>query len=389
MIHDYQSYLNPVDDTNFSFSKNQLGYNVNIYSKKKSFPDLIGAEIAIVGVPEERGSKNNQGSSISPDIIREQLYFLYNHHQEIKIVDIGNIKPGKNLTDTYFVLQEIVRYFVSNKILVIILGGSNDLVYGNYLAYEKLNQLVNITCIDSRFDIGENEEEHTSDSYIGKIIMHKPNYLFNYTNIGYQSYYNDYNIVKSMDALYFDMYRLGVARSNLVDIEPAIRNSDIVSFDISCIKRSDAPGNLLNGPNGFSGDEFCTLANYAGNSEKVSSIGFFEYNSLMDINFQTAELIAQAIWYVIEGFTNRLEENPIKNSDNFVKYHVHSNISENGLVFHKSNLTNRWWMEVECPDDLKEKYATSYLVSCSYNDYLEACKDKVPNRWMQVLKKLL
>ncbi|MDL2228333.1 formimidoylglutamase [Odoribacter sp. OttesenSCG-928-L07] len=389
MISDYQIYLNPVDDTNFSFNKSQLGYGVNIYSKKKSFPDLIGIDIAIIGVPEERGSKNNLGSSISPDIIREQLYSLYNHHDHLKIVDVGNIKSGKELTDTYFALQEIVRYFISNKILVIILGGSNDLVFGNYLAYEKLNKLVNITCIDSRFDIGENETEHTSDSYIGKIIMHKPNYLFNYTNIGYQSYYNDYNIVKSMDSLYFDMFRLGVARSNLVDIEPAIRNSDIISFDISSIKRSDAPGNLLNGPNGFTGDEFCTLARYAGISDRVSSIGFYEYNSLLDINFQTAELIAQAIWYVIDGYSCRIEENPLKDLVNFTKYHVNSNIFENGLIFYKSNITNRWWMEVECPDDLKEKYATSYLVSCSYNDYLEACSDKVPQRWMQVLKKLL
>ena len=388
MINEYQSYLNPVDDTNYSFSKNQIGGNVDIYSKKNAFPDLAGAHIAIVGVPEERGSRLNQGSAISPDIIREQLYILYNHHN-LKIVDIGNIKIGKELTDTYFALQEIVKYFVSNKILVIILGGSNDLVYGNYLAYEKLNQLVNITCVDSRIDIGENEEEHTSESYIGKIIMHKPNYFFNYTNIGYQSYYSDHNVVKAMDALYFDMYRLGIARDSMADMEPAIRNSNIVSFDVSSIKRADAPGNLLNGPNGFTGDEFCTLARYAGCSDKVSSIGFYEYNSLMDINLQTAELIAQAIWYVIDGYCSRIEENPMKDDRNFVKYLVATSLFDKGLVFYKSKVTNRWWMEVECPDDLKEKYAESYLVSCSYNDYLEASNEKLPQRWLRVLRKLL
>ncbi|MDD4142775.1 MAG: formimidoylglutamase [Bacteroidales bacterium] len=386
MKHEFLAYLNPVDTANYTSSlqdKKRMGGNIAIFSKSGKFPSISGADIVIIGVPKDRGNNTEDRKTESPDIIRRHFYSLYCHTPQLKIVDIGNIKTGNSITDTYVALKETVRYFVSNKILVLVIGGSNNMAYANHLAYEKLNHLVNIACIDSKIALAE------QDSYLRKIISYNPNYLFNLTNIGYQSYLNDSEAIKVMDSMFFESYRLGIARSKMEEMEPSIRNADIVSFDISAVRHSDAPGKADSSPNGFTGDEFCLLARYAGSSDKTSSIGFYEYDPAADDNEITAKLIAQALWYVIDGYINRLPESPQKNPERFVKYNVASSLFENGLVFYKSKLTNRWWMEVECPEHLRERYVNSYMVSCSYGDYLAAGNNEIPERWMQVYKKLM
>ncbi|MCK9302459.1 MAG: formimidoylglutamase [Bacteroidales bacterium] len=391
MITDYYIYLDPVDTSTFDevFSNSgKLGGIVELYSKTDAFPDVKGANVAILGVPEGHGSDKNQGCGSAPDVIRSQLYNLYNFTEDLKIVDVGNIKQCNSLKDTYFAVKEVVSYFIANKVFVIILGGSNDIAYANYWAYQKLNQLVNFTCFDSCLDIGD-ASCCPAQAYISKIIMHKPNYLFNYVNIGYQTYLNNSNIVKLIDNLLFDAYRLGLVRNNIEEVEPSIRNSDVASFDISVVKSSDAPARVDASPNGLSSDEFCNLARYVGTSDKISSAGFYEYNPSLDRDFQTAKLIAQAIWCLIDGHNDRLNEYPYHNKNNFIKYHVKSEMFEKEIVFYKSKLTNRWWLEVECPEHLKDKYASCYLVPCSYKDYLSACDNEIPGRWLQVYKKLM
>ena len=90
---------------------------------------------------------------------------------------------------------------------------------------------------------------------MNKIILQQPSYLFNFTNIGYQSYLVDPQMVETMDNLYFDTYRLGVVVSDMQDVEPVLRAADIVSIDMSAVRRSDAPGVQDAQPNGFYGEQ--------------------------------------------------------------------------------------------------------------------------------------
>ena len=80
-----------------------------------------------------------------------------------------------------------------------------------------------------------------STNYMSKIIAHQPNYLFNHTNIGYQNYFTDPDSIDLMDRLYFDHYRLGLVQQDLEQVEPMVRNADMLSFDISSVRFSDAP----------------------------------------------------------------------------------------------------------------------------------------------------
>ena len=67
--------------------------------------------------------------------------------------------------------------------------------------------MINIVSIDSRFDFGMDDELISSHSYMSKIITEKPNNLFNFSNLGFQSYYNAQEEKDLMERLFFDAYR--------------------------------------------------------------------------------------------------------------------------------------------------------------------------------------
>jgi hypothetical protein len=248
-----------------------------------------------------------------------------------------------------------------------------------------LEQSVNITSVDSRFDLGNLEDELSSQSYLSKIIMEQPINLFNYCNVGYQTYFNSQEEIKLLENLYFDAYRLGKAK-DLENIEPAFRNADIVSIDIGAVRQSEAPANNNASANGFYGEELCAIARYAGLSDKVSSFGIYEYNPFFDREQQTASLIAQTIWYFIEGVNKRVKDYPFSSKENYQKFTV---LLENDepLIFFKSNKTGRWWLELKVLSD--NKYKRHALIPCTYKDYTEALHQNIPNKWYKAMQKLV
>jgi arginase family enzyme len=391
MAMEISLYFDPVNTTDFTASENKksLGDLIDIYKEADSFPSLEGVQLAIIGVTEDRGAVNNEGCSNGPDEIRQYLYRLFAGAWKCKIVDLGNIKNGHTVNDTYFALSSSMEELLRKEIVPIVIGGSQDLSYAMYKAYEAMAQIINITSVDNSFDLGEYEEAINAHSYLSKIILTRPNFLFNYANIGYQTYFVDQEAIGLMRKLFFDTVRLGMAQTALEEVEPLIRNADTVLFDISAVRMSDAPGNMNASPNGFYGEEVCQMARYAGFSDKLSSVGFFEVNPLCDRFGQTSHLVAQMIWYFIDGFAFRSNEFPAKDADGFFKYHVAVKEHEEPIVFFKSKRTDRWWMEINCKLNIREKYARHYIVPCSFADYQMACSDEVPDRFWQVFQKLM
>lgn len=373
----------------FSQQKARLIDIIQSFNENSGFPDLEKVDIAIIGVTEDRNSISNEGCKDAPEHVRKYLYSLFQGPNKPRIADLGNVKNGHSVSDTYFAVSQIISELISNNVLPIIIGGSQDITYANYLAYEKLGQIVNIVSVDSSFDLGTIESDIDAKSYLSKIILHEPNYLFNYANIGYQTYFVDQEAIRLMKNLYFDAYRLGVVRSNMEEVEPVVRNADILSFDISAIRQSDAPGNQNASPNGFYGEECCQITRYAGMSDKLSSIGFYEFNPKFDNNGQTAQLVAQMIWYFIEGYYNRKGDFPFKNKEDYKKFYVPIENHDNELEFVKSKNSDRWWMKVPCKSSEKAKYERHYMVPCSYSDYLKANDHDIPDKWWQVYQKLM
>jgi arginase family enzyme len=350
-------------------------------------------DIAIIGVQEDRNAVNNAGCALGPDYVREKLYQLHEGGYNTKIVDMGNIRQGATVTDTYFALKTVVSELVKKNIIPVILGGGQDLTYAQYLAYETLEQKVDLVIIDPRFDLDDDDKapdgiETTSESYLNKIFLHEPNYLFNYSNLGYQTYYISQESLRVMDKLYFDANRLGELTGNIMVAEPVIRNASMISFDMGAIRSSDACGNANPNPNGFLGSEACQLARYAGFNDKLSSIGFYEFNPAYDNNGQTAMLLAQMVWYFIDGVYNRKKDFPLNPKSQYLIYKTSLKHEEHELVFVKSRKSDRWWMQVPYPAG-GSKNERFHLVPCQYDDYKTAVSGEMPDLWWRTFQKLI
>ena len=375
--------LDQIDST-FEYKASHFANSLTFYENQ----EIEDYKIALIGVNEERNCFNNEGCSSAPNHVRKYLYRLAGFKSANKIIDLGNLKAGNTTQDTYFALSSIIEFLVKKNILPIIIGGSQDLTYANFLAYKNLEQTVNLVAVDSKFNIGSSDDELNSDNFLSKIILHQPNYLFNYSNIGYQTYFIDKEEIDLMSKLFFDTYRLGQVQQNIEEVEPIVRNADILSFDVSSIRQSEAPGNKNASPNGLYGEQACQISRYAGLSDKLTSIGFYEINPTIDNHGQTSHCVAQMIWYFIDGYNNRKNDFPIGSRKNYLKYMVNIQEGDKEVVFYKSDKSERWWMDVPYPTHNKIKYERHLLVPCSYNDYQIACENEIPNRWWQTFQKL-
>ena len=376
-------FLKPVDNEILDYisglTSQQLGSKIVLHTKKQ-FPDLNKIKIAIIGVLENRGEKNTI-TEVDLIPLRKQLYGLFPGNWDASIADLGDILAGNSSDDTYFALQKVVANLIKRKIIPIVIGGSQDLTYALYRAYDDLEQMVNLVSIDNKFDFGKDEEEVSASSYLTKIIVDEPNNLFNYCNIGYQTYYNSQEEIDLVEKLFFDAYRLGEISNNISLSEPVFRDADLVSIDLNAIKSSDS-GNIISfQPNGFNGKEICSLSRYAGISDKVSLFGIFNHNN----SEQESVIIAQIIWYFIEGFHYRSNEYPYGSRENYSKYIVP--LEEQELIFYKSDKTDRWWIEIPFISNGNNKLKRNTLLPCSYDEYLLACNQELPERWWKAQRK--
>jgi formiminoglutamase len=371
-------YMGPADNLGACADMHVLGH----------FPDWETAHIAILGVADDRGSRTNKGCAEGADEIRNRLYELKDHANARKIVDLGNIRQGYTLEDTYAAVSTVISELIPKRIIPVVIGGSQDITYGQYAGYKRLEQIINIVSIDSRFDLGKPEETGDSENFLGRIVLEQPNYLFNFSNIGYQTYFTGQEGVELMKKLYFDACRLGQIRTDITEGEPLLRNADMVTVDISAIRQSEAPGNAMASPNGFYGEEICQLMMYAGVSDKLTSLGLYEYNPGLDRDGQTAHLMAQMIWYFIEGVANRKADMPSPNANHFITYRVAIDNLNDEITFIKSRKSDRWWMRLPL-DQRRSRYQRHHMLPCSYKDYRQACNNEVPDRWWNALQKLV
>tara|TARA_B110000977_G_scaffold14981_2_gene18485 strand:+ start:485 stop:1645 length:1161 start_codon:yes stop_codon:yes gene_type:complete len=373
---------NPDIINQYQQGENTLGSKVEFHQGKSIEKEF---DLAIIGVKESRGSSVSSVKE-SPDYVREHLYGLFSDSKS-KIIDLGNIIQGETLHDTLYALSEMVQELVKKDIIPVVIGGSQELTLGIYKAYEKLEQVVNLTTIDRKIDF-QHINETNNNSYLKDIILSQPNYLFNYSNLGSQAYYLNPENVKLMDKLYFDNTRLGDLQADISLAEPILRNTNILSFDLNSIRQSEVPGTSFASPNGFFGNEACQLSRYAGMSDKMNVVGFFEMTPEYDIHGQTAHLVAQMIWFFIEGFQLRKNETPLTNNKNYTKYKVVLSASEEELIFVKSAKSDRWWMKIPYPPSGQVKYQRYHLVPCSYKDYKIALKDEMPDLWIKTYNKI-
>jgi arginase family enzyme len=352
------------------YSDEQYGNHISPYEDE--LPDLSKADIVITGINEYRGEGINT-TRHAPKAIRSQLYQLHYWHTDIKIADIGNIKAGATLADSYAAVKTVLVDLLKMNKTVVLLGGSHDITLAQYFAFRHLDQVAEATVIDSRIDL-TGQSSLPNENFLMEMLTGEPNFIKHYNHIGFQSYFVHPRMLETMDKLRFDCYRVGIAKENMEEMEPVIRNTNLLSFDISAIKSSDAPAS--NTPNGFTGEEACMLTRYAGMSPVLNTFGIYGYRPENDIKNLTAKQIAQMLWYFIDGKSRNKQEAFFDDKHNFNEYHTA--FSEMDTVFLQSKKTGRWWMQL--PD--------KKMIACSYNDYLHASSNEIPERWLRAQERV-
>ncbi len=385
---DIKIFFNKVDESLYSRIDSSHSFFKNIYLQGPAFPDIRKADIALIGLEESRGSTTNQEAEKGADEIRKKLYRLKKGNVDYRVIDLGNLRNGQSLEETVSRIKEVCQYLMDNEVFPLLFGGTHDLDYGLFKAYEDMEKLVSILNVDAFIDLGYDDQKDPSHSHVHNILTHTPNFLFNFSQVGYQSYLIDAESLAMMEKLYFDTYRIGRLRQNIYEMEPVIRDADLLSFDITAVKSGDAPGNANAQPFGLTGEEACQLCWYAGLNEKLSAAGFFEYNPEMDDrNKKTASVIATMIWYFIEGFYYRKDNYSFK-SNYYMKYVVSMPGDPDAMTFYKSKLSEKWWMEVPYPKG-KKVFDRNSIVPCSYGDYQKAMKGELPERWINTQARLI
>ncbi len=360
-----------------------LGRKLKLHTAH-SIPDLSATRIAIFGVLETRNAIDHIGESFELIEVRKAFYSLFPGNWNTEIADLGDLIPGASVEDTYFAATELIQALLQQKIIPVVLGGSQDITYANYRAYDAIKPMINVVNIDKSFDLGDSSKPITNSSYLGKVILEKPYNLFNYTALGYQTYFNAQEEIDLMEKLYFEYYRLGDINKNIKTVEPALRDADLVTIDLNSVKSSEVSVKQKFSPNGFDGKEICAISRYAGISNRVSSFGIYEYNPSPD-DEATSMLIAQMIWYFIEGFNCRVQDDNFENTEDFNKYTVLVEGQE--LVFYKSLKTGRWWIQTPFLSFSNTKQKKYSLLACMHEDYEQATKGYIPERWYKACKK--
>jgi formiminoglutamase len=382
------NFLTPVSDAvlahNELIAQQALGKKIRVHSRQNGIPDLENVNMVIIGVKENRNDINYIGAEINFDSIRKTLYTLFPGNWHTTIADLGDIEPGETVEDTYFAIRTAITVLVDKTIIPIILGGSQDLTYANYRAYDSVLPMVNIVSVDTNFDLGDANLPIKNNSYVGKVIVEQPYNLFNYSTIGYQTYFNSQEEIDLIEKLYFEAYRLGEISGDINKVEPLMRDAHIVSVDLKSVRAAEVSDNQKYSPNGFTGKEICAISRYAGISNKVSSFGIYEYHSSQKEN-TTEMLIAQMIWYFIEGVNCRVKDDDFLNENHYQKYNVL--VEEDELIFYKSLKTGRWWIEIPFLPDVNNKLKKHTLLPCMHSDYLRATQGEIPERWYKAYRK--
>jgi hypothetical protein len=384
---DINDYFDPIDidlePSSYIDAKEQIFNLISVHTPEHKIEKIENVNLAIFGIVSD-SEYQKEYSEQGLLKIRKHFYSLSGFNRQINIYDLGNFKQCKTIKDHNAGLRDVILELITLNIMPVIIGDVDNILYPNYMAYKSLDKKINLVNIDSKLRILEDRSKEYK-SALWQILIENNDSLFFFTNLGYQKHFVGSKVLKYLDDQLHFTYRLGYIRSNIKEVEPVFRDADIIGLNIEAVRQSDAFGQKNGSPNGYYGEEICQLSRYAGMSTKLSSFGIYNYFVQNDKNFQTAHLIAQIIWYFIDGFINRMHEHPLENTKNYKKYIVKLDNFENELAFYNSIKTNRWWLEVPYVNSSSHK---QILISCTEEDYLDATNGDVPERWLKTFQKI-
>lgn len=345
-----------------------IGKQITIYAD--AMPALQDIKIALIGVGES-----------AANAVRRAFYQMSYPFAGLKIADLGNVRKA----EIPFMIP-LLKELLDSQILPVIIASEASFSLAQYKAFQSLQSHISYVTVDERAHFRDTNRGADESFYLNDVFFNTRARLYHFGVVGIQAHFTPASIFSFLDKNLFDAIRLGSARADMQEIEPIIRDADLLSFHLDAIRQTDAPAQKNPTPSGFFLEEACQICRYAGMSDKLSSFGVFGFQQHLDQHEQTSQAIAQMIWYFLDGFYNRKNDFPIS-TDELTEYIVDFKGLDYQLVFWKSQKSGRWWMQV--PVKISKKYQRHKLIPCSYNDYKLACQDELPDRLLNAYRRFL
>lgn len=325
--------------------------------------------VAIVGLDAEVAEKT-----------RHHLYRTVWNFDKLVVRDLGNVR--KQTTD--FIIP-LLRELHGAGILPLLIGADARGFVAQYLAFAEMNRQVSLLHVDSRVELSPTAPDAGNERLLDAALYRKTR-QFHLTHLAGQQHLIDPDILNAFGAADYEVATLGSCKDDLTRLEPLVRDADLFGLNVRALHHQDAPARAELQPSGLTLQEASQLAYYAGNSDKMSSFGVFGLDPKAPETYQelTAAAQAQLIWYFLQGFHGRVGDFPAT-SKGLTEYIVDIE-GFSSLTFWRSPKSGRWWVEV--PDGRFTSDNRHRLVSCSYEDYVEASqRQTLPDRLLTAFRR--
>lgn len=371
-INFYRMIKNWLQEATFSskFTENltEDAFGENLVDHHWRQRELRKVSIAIIGLDAAFAQKT-----------REALYNFSWDFAGLPLADLGDVR--KNHPD--FIIP-LLRELQASKIVPILIGGHANGFRAQYQAFQELKKQISILAVDQQMRF-TTENNRIKANVLNPAVHGKRRKIYHLSHLGSQRHLVNPALYQLLDSRHFDYLRLGDARKNLQELEPLIRDADLVGVNFSAIKKLEAPAQNGNQPSGFDLVELTQICRYAGMSDKLGSFGIFGLDqSATDQDLDiTASAAAQLIWYFVDGFANRKGDFPVS-AKGLVEYIVDLK-GYDRIVFWKSPRSGRWW--IQSPAGQQNGEERHRLIPCSYSDYLKAVNQEIPDRLIAAFKR--
>lgn len=326
----------------------QIGHRITNEIKEDS--------IVLLFLSDYRGA-NGDADSQEFTQIRREFYKLSQLDFDIPIVDLGDLISGKTPQDSHYILQEVLSACHYKNAIPVIVGGSNDFAFSLFSALSFHQKDINYTQISNVVSLKQDEEIHESN-FLSKILGSKNFSIKSYHHLGYQKHLNESDSVKLIKEVQFDVIRLAEMMTSTEKTEPYFRKADLVTINCDAVESFNEAFSINPQVNGLNRREICAYAKEIGLGERLKSVGIFNYNIYSDSQLNH-QLLAQMIWYLIEGINIQRSHPKEKSFETFFVL-----IKDEQYAFKRDVFSNLWYFgEDENIDN---------CIPCSRSDFDEA-----------------
>jgi hypothetical protein len=323
--------------------------------------------VVLIFCSDERGSG---GSAEVKDFsrLRKEFYALSAFDFEVPICDLGELISGKTQADTRYVLEEILTFCYNKNAVPVVIGGSVDLSYALFSALNFHQKGINYAHISNVASLSNEGEEILEANYLHKILTKKEASLRNFHLLGYQRHLNEIALLKLMKEVDFDVLRLADMMNTTEKAEPFFRRADMVTLNCDAVESFSEAFSTNPQVNGLNRREICTYMKEIGLSENLKTVGVFNFN-IHSESVLNHQLMAQMLWYLIEGINIQRTHPKERSYDTFVVL-----IDNREFNFKRDTFSGLWYFAKG--NDVKK------WIPCSREDYENAKRGELNKRFL-------